>query len=151
VCPVYERTGGHAYGSVYPGPIGVIITLQLLGPGQADTPPFASTLCGACREVCPVKIAIQRILVHLSARAVETKGMTGEQLMMRVLARVLRTGRTLERTQRILFSCRSVVNAMTSSRLFRRIPEPTKEWLASREAPLLPTTSARLARRRNEQ
>src|SRR6185369_12592437 len=67
VCPVYERTGGHAYGSVYPGPIGAILSPQLTGQsaGANSTLPFASTLCGACYEVCPVKIDIPALLVHL--------------------------------------------------------------------------------------
>ena len=75
VCPVYERVGGHAYGSVYPGPIGAILTPQLTGTtGHSDpnsTLPFASTLCGACYEVCPVKIDIPALLVHLRAKSVE--------------------------------------------------------------------------------
>ena len=60
VCPVYSRTGGHAYGSVYPGPIGAILTPQLVGIENAASLPFASSLCGACYEVCPVKIDIPR-------------------------------------------------------------------------------------------
>ena len=58
VCPVYTRTGGHAYGSVYPGPIGAILTPQLEGIEQHASLPYASSLCGACYEVCPVKIDI---------------------------------------------------------------------------------------------
>ena len=77
ICPVYQHTGGHAYGSVYPGPIGSIITPQLT-QGLADddpvhTLPFASSLCGACGEVCPVKIDIPTILIHLRARSVDVK------------------------------------------------------------------------------
>jgi L-lactate dehydrogenase complex protein LldF len=69
VCPVYERVGGHAYGSIYPGPIGAILTPQLHGiPGDADELPWASSLCGACADVCPVKIDIPRLLVHLRSR-----------------------------------------------------------------------------------
>ena len=69
VCPVYERVGGHAYGSVYPGPIGAILTPQLRGiPGDADELPWASSLCGACADVCPVKIDIPRLLMHLRSR-----------------------------------------------------------------------------------
>ena len=68
VCPVYERTGGHAYGSVYPGPIGAVLSPQLTGV-RATTPrlPFASSLCGACYDVCPVAIDIPTMLVHLRA------------------------------------------------------------------------------------
>ena len=64
VCPVYERTGGHAYGSVYPGPIGAILSPQLT-PGRNESLPFASTLCGACYDACPVKINIPEVLIHL--------------------------------------------------------------------------------------
>ncbi|MDO5063865.1 MAG: LutB/LldF family L-lactate oxidation iron-sulfur protein [Actinomyces bowdenii] len=77
ICPVYQHTGGHAYGSVYPGPIGSILTPQLTQGLDDDDPvhtlPFASSLCGACGEVCPVKIDIPTILIHLRARSVDAK------------------------------------------------------------------------------
>ena len=66
-CPVYQQIGGHAYGSVYPGPIGAVITPQLMGIEKTSQLPYASSLCGACREVCPVKIDIPRLLLHLRA------------------------------------------------------------------------------------
>ncbi|MEP9362640.1 lactate utilization protein B [Nocardioides sp. CN2-186] len=74
VCPVYERTGGHAYGSVYPGPIGAILNPLLRSPGtdeQVDSLPYASSLCGACFEVCPVLIDIPSVLVDLRAQVVD--------------------------------------------------------------------------------
>src|SRR3954451_20884161 len=74
VCTVYTRTGGHAYGSVYPGPIGAILTPERLGIQPASSLPFALTLCGACYEVCPVKIDIPRVLLHLRAEAVREGG-----------------------------------------------------------------------------
>jgi L-lactate dehydrogenase complex protein LldF len=64
VCPVYRRIGGHAYGVPYSGPIGSIVSPNLFG-SAAQHLPFASTLCGACRDICPVKIDIPRILLHL--------------------------------------------------------------------------------------
>ncbi|MCW3023312.1 MAG: iron-sulfur cluster binding protein [Conexibacter sp.] len=70
VCPVYERSGGHAYGSVYPGPIGAILTPQLKGLEAAPTLPWASSLCGACYDACPVKIDIPSVLVHLRGKVV---------------------------------------------------------------------------------
>ena len=75
VCPVYEHAGGHAYGSVYPGPIGAILSPQLTGVAAAenDSLPYASSLCGRCYEVCPVKIDIPSILVHLRDEDVRTK------------------------------------------------------------------------------
>jgi L-lactate dehydrogenase complex protein LldF len=75
VCPVYERTGGHAYGSVYPGPIGAILTPQLVGTAHADSLPYASSLCGACYDVCPVRINIPEVLVHLRGKVVAEKQM----------------------------------------------------------------------------
>ena len=72
-CPVYRRTGGWAYGWVYPGPIGSIITPHLIGIDKAGMLPFASSLCGACAEVCPVKIDIPHQLVHLRHRAVNER------------------------------------------------------------------------------
>ena len=64
-CPVYRKVGGHAYGWVYPGPIGSVLTPQLIGLGRAAELPFASSLCGACRDACPVKIDIPRMLLRL--------------------------------------------------------------------------------------
>jgi L-lactate dehydrogenase complex protein LldF len=73
VCPVYERAGGHAYGATYPGPIGAILTPQLVGVEHASKLPFASSLCGYCAEVCPVKIDIPTILVKLRHDSVKAK------------------------------------------------------------------------------
>ena len=67
-CPVYRQTGGHAYGSVYPGPIGAILTPQLTQLRHAQSLPYASSLCGACYEVCPVKINIPEVLIDLRAQ-----------------------------------------------------------------------------------
>lgn len=81
-CPVYQKIGGHAYGWVYPGPIGAILTPQLIGREQAADLPFASSLCGACREVCPVKINLPDMLLHLRHEIKETSAtptLTGVQ------------------------------------------------------------------------
>ena len=64
-CPVYRKVGGHAYGWVYPGPIGAVISPMMTGLSDAKDLPYASSLCGSCREVCPVKIEIPRMLLHL--------------------------------------------------------------------------------------
>lgn len=69
ICPVYRQIGGHAYGSVYPGPIGAILTPQIAGLHAASQLPGASSLCGACREVCPVDIDIPGVLLHLRSEA----------------------------------------------------------------------------------
>jgi L-lactate dehydrogenase complex protein LldF len=70
-CPVYRQTGGHAYGSVYPGPIGAILTPQLMQLEHAQTLPYASSLCGACYDVCPVKINIPEVLIDLRAQVTD--------------------------------------------------------------------------------
>ena len=102
VCPVYERTGGHAYESVYPGPIGAILTPQLRGLGEAGSLPYASSLCGACYEVCPVKIDIPEVLVHLRGRVVsETPQPRAERLAMRTLAWVFGSERRFALAQRL--------------------------------------------------
>ncbi|MGQ0794384.1 MAG: LutB/LldF family L-lactate oxidation iron-sulfur protein [Deltaproteobacteria bacterium] len=77
ICPVYRQVGGHSYGWVYSGPIGAIITPQLLGIDKAPELPFASTLCGACKDVCPVKIDIPRVLLNLRKRIIERKSAEG--------------------------------------------------------------------------
>jgi L-lactate dehydrogenase complex protein LldF len=75
-CPVYRQTGGHAYGSVYPGPIGAILTPQLMQMKHAQSLPYASSLCGACYEVCPVKINIPEILIDLRAQVTDKERKT---------------------------------------------------------------------------
>jgi L-lactate dehydrogenase complex protein LldF len=76
-CPVYRQTGGHAYGSVYPGPIGAILTPQLMQMHHAQSLPYASSLCGACYEVCPVKIDIPEVLIDLRAQVVDQERKRG--------------------------------------------------------------------------
>jgi L-lactate dehydrogenase complex protein LldF len=108
VCPVYERTGGRAYGSAYPGPIGAILTPQLRGinqhPVDAQTAslPFASTLCGACLDVCPVQIDIPEVLVHLRAKVVDQqRGHYPERAAMAAAAAAFRDPRRLALAQRV--------------------------------------------------
>ncbi|MDG4862108.1 lactate utilization protein B, partial [Streptomyces sp. T-3] len=86
VCPVYERAGGHAYGSVYPGPIGAILSPQLRGTAsEIDASlPYASSLCGACYDVCPVAIDIPEVLVHLRERVVQGGEVTSGGVKVRL-------------------------------------------------------------------
>ena len=72
ICPVYQKVGGHAYGWVYPGPIGAIVSPMLVGLKQAKDLPQASSLCGACREACPVKINLPRMLLQLRQKLAES-------------------------------------------------------------------------------
>jgi L-lactate dehydrogenase complex protein LldF len=101
VCPVYSRTGGHAYGSIYPGPIGAILTPQLIGIENAPSLPGASSLCGACYEVCPVKIDIPTVLLHLRAEAVRAMGGRAERTAMSAVGWVLGGRRRFELAQRL--------------------------------------------------
>jgi L-lactate dehydrogenase complex protein LldF len=100
ICPVYARTGGHAYGSVYPGPIGAILTPQLLGLERGKTLPYASSLCGACYEVCPVKINIPEVLLHLRGQVGASTGQWNpEAVAMRRLAAIFASPTRYERAQ----------------------------------------------------
>ena len=86
VCPVYERAGGHAYGGTYPGPIGAVLTPQLVGVEHASTLPFASTLCGSCYEVCPVAIDIPTVLVKLRQDSVQVTQHTAQDALFAAAA-----------------------------------------------------------------
>jgi L-lactate dehydrogenase complex protein LldF len=136
-CPVYSRTGGHAYESVYPGPIGAILTPQLRGLHEAPTLPWASSLCGACADVCPVKIDIPSILVHLRARVVreEHSRLDPEGLTMKLVARVFSSRRAYERAQRL---------ARLGQGPLKRFPMgPLKGWTSVRELPEVPEQTFR--------
>jgi L-lactate dehydrogenase complex protein LldF len=145
VCPVYERTGGHAYGSVYPGPIGAVLTPQLVGVEHAASLPFASTLCGACYDACPVKIDIPQVLAHLRAEVVEAKRAdrvlpTVEGTAMKLATAVLAKPGRLGAVQRL---------AARGSRLLARdgrigaLPGPLGRWSETRDTPQLPAESFR--------
>jgi L-lactate dehydrogenase complex protein LldF len=131
VCPVYSRTGGHAYGSVYPGPIGAILVPQLLGIENAASLPFASSLCGACYEVCPVKIDIPKVLLHLRAKAVEAgTGAASERAVMRSIAWLFGGPRRLAAAQRL---GRVGQRAFVREGLIRRLPGPLAKWTRTRD------------------
>ena len=107
VCPVYRQTGGHAYGSVYAGPIGAILTPQLQKMEHARSLPYASSLCGACYEVCPVKINIPEVLIHLRGLVVEqeTAGFkvlgNAEAIAMKAMAVVFGSEERLRLAQKL--------------------------------------------------
>ena len=142
VCPVYSRVGGHAYESVYPGPIGAILTPQLRGLDQAPTLPWASSLCGACFEACPVKIDIPSVLVHLRARVVreEKSSYSPEALAMRAAAKTFGTRGAYERAQRLSRLGRGPLGKVpvpgwSTMRELPEVPESTfREWWSERRA-----------------
>jgi L-lactate dehydrogenase complex protein LldF len=145
VCPVYERTGGHAYASVYPGPIGAILTPQLAGVEHVASLPFASTLCGACYDACPVKIDIPEVLVHLRERIVEVRRAkrrlpTLEGIAMKSAATVLRSPRRLGAAQKVAhFGGRALGRDGTIGPL----PGPARAWSDARDSPVPPRDSFR--------
>ncbi len=101
-CPVYRQTGGHAYGSVYAGPIGAILTPQLMEMQHGESLPYASSLCGACYEVCPVKINIPEVLIYLRNKVVEQKGWYApEALAMKAMVSVFRSEQRFRAAQRL--------------------------------------------------
>jgi L-lactate dehydrogenase complex protein LldF len=136
VCPVYSRVGGHAYESIYPGPIGAILTPQLRGLENAPTLPWASSLCGACYDVCPVKIDIPTVLVHLRGRVVrEAKSRwSPERLAMDALAGVFQSRRRYERAQRM---------ARLGNGPLAKLPGPLSGWTEMRELPQVPEQTFR--------
>jgi L-lactate dehydrogenase complex protein LldF len=137
ICPVYERTGGHAYNSVYPGPIGAILTPQLVGEENAGSLPYASSLCGACYDVCPVKINIPEILVHLRGRVVrhkQRKGITGrfapETVAMRMLSWIFRSAGRYQSAQA---AGRVAQWPLVKRGWMESLPGPMAEWSKMRD------------------
>ncbi|MFF9143966.1 LutB/LldF family L-lactate oxidation iron-sulfur protein [Streptomyces sp. NPDC014861] len=136
VCPVYERAGGHAYGSVYPGPIGAILTPQLRGTqSEVDASlPYASSLCGACYEVCPVAIDIPEVLVHLREKVADQggKGHRLEKAAIKASTWVLNHPAALATGERLAAKTRKLHP--------KKMPGPgARQWTESRDLPEMPT------------
>jgi L-lactate dehydrogenase complex protein LldF len=143
VCPVYERTGGHAYDSVYPGPIGAILSPQLFGFERSGTLPWASSLCGACYEVCPVKIDIPSVLVHLRGRIVRERTTVPdtEAAAMKAAAWAFSTRTRFERAQRLARLGQWPL-ARGRERI-ERLPPPLSAWTRARDLKSLPAQTFR--------
>jgi L-lactate dehydrogenase complex protein LldF len=147
ICPVYERTGGHAYGSVYPGPIGAILTPQLHALEDARSLPYASSLCGACYEVCPVKINIPEVLVHLRAEVVEEdrdrplrERLEPERLGLKAMAGVFASRRRYEAAQKL---ARVGQLPLARGGTITRLPGELGGWTAARDLPAVPSQTFR--------
>jgi L-lactate dehydrogenase complex protein LldF len=140
VCPVYSRTGGHAYGSVYPGPIGAILTPQLRGIENEPSLPYASSLCGACYEVCPVKIDIPGVLLHLRAKAVEAGVDRREAAAMAAAGAAFGGRRRFALAQRL---ARLLQRPFVRHGRISRLPPPLAGWTRSRDLAPVPRQSFR--------
>jgi len=147
VCPVYERTGGHAYGSVYPGPIGAVLSPQLTGIEDNASLPYASSLCGACFDACPVRIDIPSILVHLRGRHVEERRGSSrvpspEQVSMAAASWVMSDPKRFARAEQVSRAGRVLARRSSGGRI-RSLPPPLSAWTSSRDAPAPPPETFR--------
>ncbi|WP_460370891.1 4Fe-4S dicluster domain-containing protein, partial [Actinocorallia lasiicapitis] len=138
VCPVYERVGAGPYGPVLPGPIGAVLTPQFRGVGPAfeASLPFASTLCGACADVCPVGIDLPGLLVMLRARVVESRRHrpvpTPELALMRGLAWTMSDQRRFEQA---LLRASRWTRLLVRDGTVRRLPGRFGVWTETRDLP----------------
>ena len=140
ICPVYRQTGGHAYGSIYAGPIGAILTPQLQAMRHSRSLPYASTLCGACYDACPVKIDIPEILLHLRNKVVRGGAPLGERLAMKVAAWSFADGGRLESAQKLV---RIAQKPFVEDGAIGRLPGMLAGWTRFRDLPQVPAESFR--------
>lgn len=146
-CPVYQQIGGHAYGSVYPGPIGAVITPQLIGIEKTKQLPFASSLCGACREVCPVKIDIPELLLHLREKIITEKPNYTESFAFKLFNRAWIGNKSYQLgTKTARFMQKFITKEKTIrkvSGLISKIAPPLSNWTEFRDAPTIAEKSFR--------
>ncbi len=142
-CPVYQEIGGHAYGSVYPGPVGSVLTPGLRGIGHFHELPNASSLCGACREVCPVRIDIPRMLLKLREQATHDETASAEiPLWLRVGLRGYKWMATRPGMFRFAGRAGGVMTRLLARNgWISRLPGPLGGWTKSRDFPAMPAKS----------
>jgi L-lactate dehydrogenase complex protein LldF len=146
-CPVYRQTGGHAYSSVYAGPIGAILTPQLYQLERGSSLPYASSLCGACYEVCPVKINIPEVLIHLRGKVVEREQSTFSgslgawNLGMQAAAKIFASGDLLELAQHL--GRLGQMPFVGKDGFIHRLPMMMSGWTQSRDMTAPPKHSFR--------
>jgi L-lactate dehydrogenase complex protein LldF len=145
-CPVYRQTGGHAYGSVYAGPIGAILTPQLYHLDYAQSLPYASSLCGACYEACPVKINIPEVLVYLRSQVVDRdrkklSSLNQERVGMKLMARIFLSRQRFEMAQRMARMLEKPLAGRDG--WIHRLPGMAGRWTVARDLEAMPKQSFR--------
>ena len=141
-CPVYRKVGGHAYGWVYSGPIGAVISPVLTDLKEAKDLPYASSLCGSCREACPVRIDLPRMLLHLRRQIAEEAGDVSwmERLAMRAWRLTLSSPSVLGLAR---LAARLAQWPLSRGGRLRRLPPPLSGWTRHRTFPALAATPFR--------
>ena len=138
-CPVYRKVGGHAYGWVYAGPIGAVVTPAMTGLSEAKDLPFASSLCGACQEVCPVRINIPRMLLHLRRELTEGHTYTDQRnvgLLERLAVRLWKATVSTPTTMRLAGLVGWVLQyPFSRGGWIRWLPPPLSGWTKHRHFP----------------
>lgn len=146
-CPVYRKVGGHAYGWVYPGPIGSIVSPVMTGLGDASNLPSASSLCGACHEACPVKINIPRMLLELRWRNAEGKVDPAERVSSSTERGIWKVWRfAMMKRRRFDLGARLarlLVRPIAKDGWLRQAPPPVSGWTSTRDFPLITHKSFR--------
>ena len=138
VCPVYQKIGGQAYGWIYPGPIGAVISPQLQGLKKARELPFASSLCGACKDACPVQINLPDLLLALRSKVKEDEGLTldpgklAERVAMRGYAETAKHPKLFAAAGWLM---RRLAGMVAEEGSIKSAPAPFDEWTKQRDLP----------------
>ncbi|MET3697601.1 L-lactate dehydrogenase complex protein LldF [Bacillus oleivorans] len=142
VCPVYRQIGGHAYGSIYQGPIGAVLSPILGGYKEYDQLPYASSLCGACTEACPVKIPLHELLVRHRERIVAGEGNVGvgEKFLMKWFGMLVSSPSLYQTTVK---SAPVISKPLSKDGIMSKGAGPLKAWSESRDFPAPSTENFR--------
>ncbi|TYR79796.1 iron-sulfur cluster-binding protein [Priestia megaterium] len=134
VCPVYRHIGGHSYGSIYSGPVGAVLSPLLGGYEEYKELPYASTLCGACTEACPVKIPLHELLHKHRKQIVETEGKApiSEKLAMKAFGLGAASASLYKMGSKV---APAAMNPFTAGDKISKGPGPLKAWTEIREFP----------------
>ena len=147
-CPVYRKIGGHSFPWVYSGPIGAIITPQFMGVAHEPSLPFASSLCGACAEVCPVKIDIPKILLELRSDVKKSEARERQNRLEKLAFRIFAWVMTHPRVYELAGRMAAAMAPSDGGSWIRNVPAPMnigplRAWLSQRDLPPRPARSFR--------